>query len=211
MDRYRSFAPFYDVLSGEYPVYRTGRLRGIEALGLRPGMQVLDIGCGTGLNFAPLRERIGNAGIIVGIDRSPQMLRHARARAIKHGWQNVILIQADAAKVPVADVVRQIKAYGGSACCDAAIATYALSLMPQWHTAWESMLAWCSRGAALAVVDMQTPAGAAAVFTPLARLACWLGGADIAAHPWRAVEEECGDVARSSAWGGHIQIRAGRK
>lgn len=211
MDRYRTFAPFYDALSGEYPVYRAGRVSGIEALELAPGAQVLDVGCGTGLNFELLQERIGSAGTIVGIDQSPEMLRQARARAIKHGWRNVILIQTDAANVPTADVVRQIEAYGGKPYCDAAIATYALSLMPQWHTAWENMLAWCRDGAALAVVDMQIPVGAAAVFTPLARLACWLGGSDVGAHPWQAVEVECDDLESAAAWGGHIQIRAGRK
>lgn len=211
MDRYRIFAPFYDLLSGEYPVYRTGRLRGIEALGPAQGAQVLDAGCGTGLSFEPLQERIGSMGMIVGIDQSPEMLRQARARAIKHGWQYVILIQADAATVPAADVVRQIGACGGRPHCDAALATYALSLMPQWHSAWQNMLEWCHAGAALAVVDMQPPVGTAAIFSPLARLACRLGGSDITARPWRAVEEDCDDLACSSAWGGHIQIRAGRK
>lgn len=39
-------------------------------------------------------------------------------------------------------------------------------------------------GARIAVVDMAVSTGPARVLEPLARLACRLGGADIAAHPW---------------------------
>ncbi len=42
-DKYSRFAPFYDLLSAEFPVYRAGRLLGICALELEPGHQVLDL------------------------------------------------------------------------------------------------------------------------------------------------------------------------
>ena len=64
--------------------------------------------------------------------------------------------------------------------------------------------------ARVGVVDMQDPVGRARWLTPLARLACALGGSDITAAPWRAVEERCVDVVRASARGGHLQIRAGK-
>ena len=72
------------------------------------------------------------------------------------------------------------------------------------------MVALCRPGATASVVDMQDPEGHAAVFTPLARLACWLGGSDIQAHPWTAVERDCADVVSASARGSHLQIRSGR-
>ncbi|HEY1155931.1 MAG TPA: hypothetical protein VGE95_06555 [Arthrobacter sp.] len=59
------------------------------------------------------------------------------------------------------------------------------------------------------MVDMQDPAGWGRLLTPLARAACALGGADITAHPWLAVEEDCTAVIRDSARAGHLQIRAG--
>ena len=61
--RYTSFAPAYDVLSGEWPVYRAGRITGIGALRLRLGAVVLDIGCGTGLNIPLIRAAVGPAGV----------------------------------------------------------------------------------------------------------------------------------------------------
>ncbi len=80
LPRYGLGARFYDVLSGERSVYRAGRLRGIAALDLRPGARVLDVGCGTGLNLAPLLGRVGPAGRVVGVDRSDKMLAQTRAR-----------------------------------------------------------------------------------------------------------------------------------
>jgi demethylmenaquinone methyltransferase/2-methoxy-6-polyprenyl-1,4-benzoquinol methylase len=81
--------------------------------------------------------------------------------------------------------------------------------MPEWKKAWANMAALLRAQGRVAVVDMQEPVGWGKVFTPLARAACALGGADIHARPWRAVEEDCSDVISSSARSGHLQIRAG--
>ncbi|RAX45396.1 ubiquinone biosynthesis protein [Arthrobacter sp. AQ5-06] len=208
-DKYTAFAPFYDALSGEYPVYRAGRVRGIGALTPRPGEQVLDLGCGTGLNFPLLVDRVGPSGTIVGIDRSARMLRQARRRAVKAGWENVILIHADAVLLDPAAVRATIQGQGGSGTSDAALATYSLSLMPEWRKAWANLTELLRDDARVAVVDMQEPVGWARLLTPLARAACALGGADMAAHPWQAVEGDCTGVIRDSARAGHLQIRAG--
>lgn len=208
-DKYTVFAPVYDVFSGEYPVYRAGRVLGIDALGLRPGEQVVDVGCGTGLSFPLLRERVGAAGTIVGIDRSARMLEQARRRAAAAGWTNVILVRADAVLMDPAAVRAAIAEQGGAPVSDAALATYALSLMPQWEQAWDKSAALLREGARVAVVDMQEPVGRGRAWALLARAACAVGGADITAHPWRAVEKSCTDVVRGSARSGHLQMRAG--
>lgn len=81
------------------PVYRAGRRIGIRQLWLRPGATVVDIGCGTGLNFALLEEAIGPTGRIVAVDLSDDMLAAARRRTQKYGWDNVELLQVDATTV----------------------------------------------------------------------------------------------------------------
>ncbi|MDN5761814.1 MAG: methyltransferase domain-containing protein, partial [Microlunatus sp.] len=93
-DRYASVAAAYDLVSGE-PVYRLGRQVGIDALDLRPGDRVLDIGCGTGLNFELLKQSIGADGRIVGVDLSAQMLAQAARRVERREWGNVILVRAN--------------------------------------------------------------------------------------------------------------------
>lgn len=47
---------------------------------LRPGMAVLDVGCGTGAITVGIAEAVGPSGRVVGIDRDPTLLARARAR-----------------------------------------------------------------------------------------------------------------------------------
>ena len=200
--RYRASARFYDLISAEWPVYRAGRVAAIDLLALRPGHRVLDIGCGTGLNFPLVQDRIGPTGSITGVDASAQMLAQAQRRSRTAGWDNVRLIEADATTLDA-----QAMDVGGD--FDAVISTYALSLMSDWPRVVSVMIAAARPGGRVAVVDMQTPVGLAKVWTPLARLACLLGGSDIEARPWTAVESTLTDVGRASLRGGHLQVRVG--
>jgi demethylmenaquinone methyltransferase/2-methoxy-6-polyprenyl-1,4-benzoquinol methylase len=202
MDRYTFSARFYDVISGEWPVYRAGRVVGIDLLAPRAGDEVLDLACGTGLNFPHLQRRIGPSGSITAIDISANMLDRARRRVRISGWNNVRLIEADATDV-------KPETLGGSDQFDAAICTYGLSLMPHWRCALTWMVETTRDGGRVAVVDMQKPVGWAAVWSPLAQLACQLGGSDINAHPWTQIESSLVDVRAASVRGGHIQARVG--
>ncbi|HWI80446.1 class I SAM-dependent methyltransferase [Ramlibacter sp.] len=92
--QYRRRAQRYDL---ELAVFEPIRIEAIAALQLRPGATVLDVGCGTGLSFAPLRERIGPRGHIVGIEQSPDMLALALQRVERQHWRHVELVGAPAA------------------------------------------------------------------------------------------------------------------
>lgn len=48
--------------------------------GIRPGMSVVDVGCGTGLSTAIVRELVGGGGRLTGIELSSGMLERARRR-----------------------------------------------------------------------------------------------------------------------------------
>jgi SAM-dependent methyltransferase len=52
----------------------------VDALPLRPGMRVLEIGCGPGAAARAVAQRIGD-GQILAIDRSPRAIEQARAAA----------------------------------------------------------------------------------------------------------------------------------
>ena len=121
----------YDVLSGEWPVYRVGRVAAIEQLGLRMGDRVLDVGCGTGLSFPLLRERIGDAGHLTGLDASEAMLGRAAERARAARWTNVELVHGPAARLT--DLV-------GTEPYDAVLFTYSLSLFDDWRGVWAQAL-----------------------------------------------------------------------
>ena len=75
----------------------------MDALPLRRGQVVLDVGCGTGLCCGLLRERVGPRGRIIGIEESPEMAALARERIAHEGWRNVRVVQSPAedAQIPV--------------------------------------------------------------------------------------------------------------
>src|SRR5215469_17608126 len=73
------------------------RREAVRRLALNRGDLVVDIGCGTGLNFALLQGAIGPEGRIIGVDLTDAMLEQARLRVAKEGWKNVELVQCDAA------------------------------------------------------------------------------------------------------------------
>ncbi|MGH2838447.1 MAG: class I SAM-dependent methyltransferase [Thermoleophilaceae bacterium] len=68
----------------------------VARLELEPGQVVLDVACGTGLNFDGIQERIGPGGRLIGLDLSPDMLAIARRRVEAAGWGNVTLVEAAA-------------------------------------------------------------------------------------------------------------------
>ena len=52
----------------------------LDRLGVQPGDHVLDIGCGTGVATLEAAARVGRAGRVVGLDRSPHMLSIAQRK-----------------------------------------------------------------------------------------------------------------------------------
>src|ERR1700742_3284812 len=82
IETYRKKAKHYDITSRLYPApgypQRTQRLRTVHALGLRPGDTVVDMACGTGLNFPLLEKAVGPGGRIVGVDLTDAMLARAQ-------------------------------------------------------------------------------------------------------------------------------------
>jgi SAM-dependent methyltransferase len=71
--------------------------RAIGALGLAPGMRVLDAGCGTGEALSWLRELIAPTGTVVGVDLSAAHL----GAACRHLGPGVTILQADLVEAPL--------------------------------------------------------------------------------------------------------------
>jgi SAM-dependent methyltransferase len=62
--------------------------------GIRPGMRVLDLGCGAGDVTFVAADLVGPGGSVVGVDRSPQALARARLRAEQRGLAQVQFVEA---------------------------------------------------------------------------------------------------------------------
>ena len=67
----------------------------LEAAGLLPGMQVLDLGSGMGDVAFVAAELIGPTGQVVGIDRSPDSVAKANIRARQRGLSHVRFVVGD--------------------------------------------------------------------------------------------------------------------
>lgn len=205
MSRYTYSAPWYDALSAE-PIYGVGRKHAIPGLHLQDGSRVLDVGCGTGLNFPLLLKAVGESGQVVGVDRSPEMLQVARRKTVRRPPGNVVLVEADAEQL---DRLAVSGPDGPAPPFDAVLFTYSLSLMSDWKNAWHQASSLVRPGGRAAIVDMEPPHRWARIFDPAARLAALMGGADINSRPWTVLERTATDVQTWSLRGGHVQVRAG--
>jgi len=167
---------------------------------------VLDVGCGTGLNFPLLLEAVGESGQVVGVDHSPEMLEVARRKTVRRRPGNVVLVEADAEQLGRLVVSGSD---GPAPPFDAVLFTYSLSLMGDWEMAWRRASSLVRPGGRAAIVDMEPPHGWARLLGPAAHLACLVGGADINAHPWTLLDRTATDVQSWSLRGGHVQVRVG--
>lgn len=59
-----------------------GKLTSFDAQGIRLGMSVLDLGCGTGEDVRRLAAVVGERGHVVGVDASARMVETARNRGV---------------------------------------------------------------------------------------------------------------------------------
>jgi len=210
IETYRKKAKHYDVTSRLYPApgypQRGQRLRAVRALGLHAGDTVVDVACGTGLNFPLLQKVVGPGGRIVGVDLTDAMLAHAQDRIETNGWSNVSLVQADAAD------------FGFPAGVDAILSTYALSQVPECAEVIAHGAAALSGGGRWVVLDLKVPdrtpgwlahLGTATV-RPFAAIDDW-----VMRRPWQAIraamQEELADVSWTELFFGTAFLGAGSR
>ena len=195
IETYRKKAKHYDITSRLYPApgypQRTQRLRAVQALGLRTGDTVIDMACGTGLNFPLLQQAIGPGGRIVGVDLTDAMLARAQDRITANGWSNISLVQADAA------------GFGFPAEVDAILSTYALTQVPECAEVIAHGTAALSAGGRWAVLDLKVPSSTpgwlaqlgTATVRPFASIDEW-----IMRRPWEAIREAMQKELADFSW-----------
>jgi demethylmenaquinone methyltransferase/2-methoxy-6-polyprenyl-1,4-benzoquinol methylase len=178
----------------------TIRERSVAALDPAPGERVLEVGCGAGRGFGPLREGLGPEGELVGLDASAGMVRAARERAREAGWGNVSVVRGDARRPPLA---------AGS--FDAVYAAMSVSAVPEPTAAIEAIRGRLRPGGRLVLLDARPFRGPLeplnAVVVPVSRaLTDWVPEVDLVGS-LRATFE---DVSVTDYNGGTVFVAVAR-
>ena len=201
---YRKRAKRYDLTANLYYLigYREWayRKKAVAALRLRRGDTVVEIGCGTGLNFPLLQETIGPQGRIIGVDLTDGMLNQARERIEREGWTNIDLVQADAARYDFPSGVNGI------------LSTFALTLIPEFDAIIRRGGEALAPGGRWAVADFKLPEGFAARFTPLFVPLVRPFGATLDLtdrHPWESMRKYLQNVKMEEVYWGFSYVAVG--
>jgi len=94
----------YDLLVALFTLggERRFRRKMLQLAELQPGETVLDLGCGTGTLAIEAKRVVGKAGVVHGVDASPEMIARAQEKA-RSAQSEVIFTQAAAQMLPLAD------------------------------------------------------------------------------------------------------------
>jgi demethylmenaquinone methyltransferase/2-methoxy-6-polyprenyl-1,4-benzoquinol methylase len=148
-DIYRKRAKNYDLSANLYYLlgFREAKYRklAVRSLNLQPGDSVVEIGCGTSLNFGYLLKVIGERGKLTGVDLSDAMLNQATKRVRRNNWTNVELICTDAATFSFPKDVSGI------------ISTFALTLIPEYETIVSRASDVLGANHRLVILDLKKP------------------------------------------------------
>lgn len=68
----------------------------LKAAGLKPGQQVLEVGCGPGFFTVPAANIVGNEGLVYAVDVHPRALERVQKKIEGKGIRNVMPLLANA-------------------------------------------------------------------------------------------------------------------
>jgi ubiquinone/menaquinone biosynthesis C-methylase UbiE len=193
VETYRRRARHYDLTTRLYafgPQWAYRR-RAVQALQLSSGDTVVELACGTGLNFPLIEREIGPGGRIVGVDITDAMLVQAQHRIEANGWANVSLVRADMAE------------FDFPAGVDAILATYAHALLPEPGRVIAHSAAALSAGGRCAVLDLKVPEHLPRWLTQLGIATVGRTGSLeewVTDRPWEAIRAAMRDTLADLSW-----------
>jgi len=197
---------WYDFISPIYDLGATGsgrpRRAAIEQLRAEPGDVVLDLACGTGLNFPQIEGAIGPTGLLIGLDYSRGMLARAQTKVVREGWQNTRLIHADARALSRTLLVERV----GVDQVDRVLCTLGLSVIPDWEQALANSWALLKPGGRCSIMDWHVTQR---------NLFAWflnsISQGDVSRATWTLLRDHAEDYARRTFIGGNVFVAAGKK
>jgi ubiquinone/menaquinone biosynthesis C-methylase UbiE len=204
---YDSLARVYDGVTEFF--YGHARRAAIEQLRVKPGSVVLDVACGTGLNFPYIVPRLRDSGVLVGVDGSSGMIEKARQRTRRNRWDSLVrLIEYDARALSY-DLISDLIADGREV--DRVLFTLALSVIPDWEGVFRKAFELLAPGGRCVIMDGYAPRSGL-----LARLEERTASADMTRRVWEPLRElssnyEKEEVSRRRNLGNHVIVASGVK
>jgi demethylmenaquinone methyltransferase/2-methoxy-6-polyprenyl-1,4-benzoquinol methylase len=201
---YQSGAKHYDFTTILFRLIglrmKTYRSLAIKKLSLQPGDFIVELGCGTGLNFPLLTEQIKAEGRLIGVDLTPGMLDIAQRRVERFGWKNVELVQSDVATYNFPEKVNGV------------FATGLFGYIPEYDSVIKAVYQALVPGGHLVILDGKQPESLPSwLFKIVLRLGEPFGYTPeyFNVRPWESVSRYFKEVSLETRYGGMIYILSG--
>ncbi len=203
---YRKYAENYDLAVKLYRLLglKIGKYRKmtVDALELSKGDTVVELGCGTGLNFHLVLDAIGPTGKLIGIDLVDKMLEQAKKRLKKNNWKNVELIQNDIAN------------YSFPKQLDGIFSTGAIQYSPEYDRIIKKGYNALKNDKKFVILDFKMSQGYSRIFAPILIFFTKPFEASeeyLKRTAWKSIEKYFKKTSYFEGWGGFLYISIGKK
>ncbi len=205
-DKYREmwdkWAKIWDLILSVVGYDVAFRERAVDKLDLNKGDTVLDLACGTGLNFEYLEREVGKEGKIIALDYSPEMLKKAEERIKQHGWRNIQLLERDASDFELDEKV------------DAVLCAWSMVSIPDYEKALKNSIEALKEGGKYVVLDFQLMSGIKGlVLNPPYKIIFKATHQDVTRETWEKMKHYLRGVTKEdfSGWLASYYIAVGIK
>lgn len=195
--RYDFIARWHDTASWLTTPHRR---KAVRALKVGSGQCVLDLACGTGINFGNIMTGLGDSGLLLGLDYSSGMLKEAQRCVKRNRWNNVTVFLGTAGRLPFAGSI-----------FDRVICTYALKVIPPYREALDEVVRILKPGGKFVVLDAKLGSGVTRFLNPLMQWVARGPMSDLARPLIEEIGQRFQDVQISEYNFGHVFVATARK
>ncbi len=185
IDYYDKISGIYDYISNWY--YKKARKYAIQKLEIKKGQTVLNVPCGTGVNFKYFQRILENSGQIIGIDLSSGMLDQAKQKTEKNGWTNIHLEMKNATNIDP-NWLTEYSKRNGQIKIDAVFCDLGLSGLPEWQNITDNMISILSQNGRIVILDWYLEKT-----SPLAKFVKWIGKGEVNRPLWQYLKTKVSD------------------